>query len=1137
MRVLRWFGIAVLTAGLGLALGLAGAQEEPGARPPRPPIAIGGNLHGVVTTASGAPLAGAIVSAIPIDLRGPQPPPGSPPVPIPAPGEPRVDGPAGSPREPLVQPEGREGQREAPGPERPNRGGTDADTGVDGRIAPGMPRPLFEARTDRQGRFRMHLPFGRYLVRISAPGFHAVFYGGTPTRSEATEVVLDGARQSVEVVVALEPVSTLAGRVTVGKTGVAVSEGEAVAERRSPGGKFRRSGALKPDGSYLIEGLEPGVYLVQILARGYLTALYIGGDENGRVRVEAGDRIAGIDVEVSEGLAISGRVWDEEGGPVGGVSLVAWPAVGEGRRQQAQTAADGLYRLSGLTAGSYFVTAGKPGYGRAFYEGVDRPDEARPVQVTPEVEPTEIDFRLKPVGTIFGRVTARAGDGPVGGAVVIAEPRAGKERRRALTEADGTYLISDLPTGDYLVQARAEGYVTQFYSEALKREDAEAVRVLADAHTTGIDVALGRLSTVSGQVTDRDGTPVPGAGVMLVAKPERGVSPPAPPGAVDRPRPEPRPPGGTVPPPPDRRVHSAETDEDGRFRVEDVPPGTYLLQAGAIGFVGRFYTVGEGTPPAEIEIGVEQAMTGIDVTLPRLGMISGQVTAGDGELLEGLEVVAEPVRPTGPGGPALPVDRVPAVSVTRGPVPGPPAPPSDFPGPFPRQEIRAEILDPEEGTYRIVGLPEGTYVVRASARGSIASWYSGAEHAEAAEKLEVGVDEVLPQIDFELRRGGLISGTVLADGTGRPISSAFVTAQRVGQTGIWRAETDRRGVFELSGLPDGRYLIRAEARGFVGEFYEDTPKPDRAVPVVIGSEKTVLDLLFGLDRRSPADFDGDGDVDFADLIVLLQRMMAASQGQAEPPFDLNEDGQVDLGDLLTLVQLMRGAGKVAIGSGGVAWQGLEGAPDEVRVGLVAESIPVSQGYFVQVTYDPEEAAFVGAEESLEGIFSGGTFLVHEEEGAVLIAGGNPEGNGGGGNGLLARLRFRPLGGATGVTVEAEVGLALARGGGFAPLHLPEARRLEVSPGAFRLLQNVPNPFNPITAIAFELPDEAEVELAVYNLVGQRVRTLVHQVKSAGRYRVEWDARDDMGRDVSSGVYFYHLKAEAFSATRRMMLLR
>ncbi len=94
------------------------------------------------------------------------------------------------------------------------------------------------------------------------------------------------------------------------------------------------------------------------------------------------------------------------------------------------------------------------------------------------------------------------------------------------------------------------------------------------------------------------------------------------------------------------------------------------------------------------------------------------------------------------------------------------------------------------------------------------------------------------------------------------------------------------------------------------------------------------------------------------------------------------------------------------------------------------------------------------------------------------------------------------------------------------------------PEAFSLADNFPNPFNPTTAIQYALPQAADVELTVYNVVGQPVRTLVAEHQRAGRYAVEWDATDDSGHSVSSGLYFYHLQAGgAFRQAKRMLLLK
>ncbi len=88
------------------------------------------------------------------------------------------------------------------------------------------------------------------------------------------------------------------------------------------------------------------------------------------------------------------------------------------------------------------------------------------------------------------------------------------------------------------------------------------------------------------------------------------------------------------------------------------------------------------------------------------------------------------------------------------------------------------------------------------------------------------------------------------------------------------------------------------------------------------------------------------------------------------------------------------------------------------------------------------------------------------------------------------------------------------------------------PTEFKLHQNYPNPFNPITMINYQLPMINDVELSVYNLVGQKMVTLVSERQPAGRYSVEWDASE-----FSSGVYYYKIKTGEFQDVKKMVLLR
>ena len=93
------------------------------------------------------------------------------------------------------------------------------------------------------------------------------------------------------------------------------------------------------------------------------------------------------------------------------------------------------------------------------------------------------------------------------------------------------------------------------------------------------------------------------------------------------------------------------------------------------------------------------------------------------------------------------------------------------------------------------------------------------------------------------------------------------------------------------------------------------------------------------------------------------------------------------------------------------------------------------------------------------------------------------------------------------------------------------------PQAYALYANYPNPFNPETAIRFDLPQAETVRLEVFDLLGQHVRTLVDGWRAAGLHEVLWNGRNEMGAKVGSGLYFYRLRAGNFVQTRRMLLLK
>ncbi len=96
---------------------------------------------------------------------------------------------------------------------------------------------------------------------------------------------------------------------------------------------------------------------------------------------------------------------------------------------------------------------------------------------------------------------------------------------------------------------------------------------------------------------------------------------------------------------------------------------------------------------------------------------------------------------------------------------------------------------------------------------------------------------------------------------------------------------------------------------------------------------------------------------------------------------------------------------------------------------------------------------------------------------------------------------------------------------------------ELHPGSIVLFENYPNPFNPATLISYHVRERQHIKLNIYNTLGQKIRTLVNEEKTVGRDQITWDGSNDSGTKVPTGIYFYNLKTDDFSATKRMLLLK
>jgi len=97
--------------------------------------------------------------------------------------------------------------------------------------------------------------------------------------------------------------------------------------------------------------------------------------------------------------------------------------------------------------------------------------------------------------------------------------------------------------------------------------------------------------------------------------------------------------------------------------------------------------------------------------------------------------------------------------------------------------------------------------------------------------------------------------------------------------------------------------------------------------------------------------------------------------------------------------------------------------------------------------------------------------------------------------------------------------------------------IPVVPSINSLSQNYPNPFNPTTTIKFSLEKSGQVNISVFNILGQKIKTLINEIRPAGENETYWDGKDSNGSEVASGVYFYRVRSSALDQTRKMILMR
>ena len=498
------------------------------------------------------------------------------------------------------------------------------DTGIAGRITDKIGSPIEgaevfteridsccasgSATTDAEGLYRIEdLPPGQYTVSASSKGYVTEYFENVREFDAAAIVVVNDNQTTSDINFALNEGARISGRVT-DEEGDPIESAFVYAS--AFGGCCSSAFAYTdPDGAYVLQGLATDNYRVQASHADFRLEYYDDiGDYASAQAVQAteGEKTPGIDFALRRTGRIQGQVTDKLGNSIVGALVYAYPVDGC-CTVTTGTFYDGSFFLLGLLEGRYRIRVQATGFLEEYYDNVRDFDEADEIAVGEGEIVTSIDFELNRPGSITGRVTDKAGD-PISDAYVSAS---GPSYEGATTDANGNYTINDLVGGEYIVDASASGFLSEYYDGVRDSWDGTRVGVANERVTAGIDFVLNHPGSISGRVTDKAGNPIVGASVSAR--------------------------GGDL-----SSWNNASSGADGTYTIVGLPPGAYTVAASAAGVAVEYYNDARDPVLATpIGIGDGGAATGIDFVLNGLGRIAGRVTDKAGNPLADVAISAQ----------------------------------------------------------------------------------------------------------------------------------------------------------------------------------------------------------------------------------------------------------------------------------------------------------------------------------------------------------------------------------------------------------------------------------------------------------------------------------------------------------------
>jgi protocatechuate 3,4-dioxygenase beta subunit len=594
---------------------------------------------------------------------------------------------------------------------------------------------------------------GTYVVRISINGYEPVCAGGADC--EQYGVTADHITPAADVNLTPLSAGSVAGTV-LDTTGQPIEGVTVTGQLHVDSDTTSTPVTTGSDGRFTLSNLASGLeWELTFTKDGYSTRLTTA------IPFPAGTKNLGT-IRMAPSSTVTGKIVDRNGAGLAGIS-VALSGVTDSH--SATTDSAGIYTMSGVEAGHYHLYATGSTWLDSYYPGVRLWNDAALVAVPEGGTTTLPDFSMVRSASISGTVTDTSG-APLQGALVYAysadDPAYGADS--AWTDEDGNYTITDLWPGTYTVRGSLQSYRTTWLGGVATKADATWTDVTSDVGS-GFDLALPKRdgAPVAGTVVDADGYPVPDAEVYLST---------------------------------DTDSYTASTTATGTYSLGFAPAGTYSIEVWNSSATCGSDASGSCTP-ATVTVG-STAVTGLEITTPRQGTVSGSISNPSGSGMD--EFWVGLYRP-GTG-----------------------------------EEVAWDYVGSGD-TYQLPNVAYGSYTIKAGVLDS--NLY------DLVDAVVIDGPTVTKNLALTASSRHSISGTItLAHSVGDAelVALDAVTGDWVQSTSLGSAGAGTHS-YTLSGLPDGSYVLELSSGGGSYVFYPAASTLDDATPVAVsGANVTGIDL-------------------------------------------------------------------------------------------------------------------------------------------------------------------------------------------------------------------------------------------------------------------------------------------------------